>query len=219
MGQDWRTASRASANIAPDPAQTREAVIQVYAARAFNWRGIFGVHTWIATKPENSDSYAVHQVIGWHAWQGRSVVASGPDTPDRLWYGQRPEIIFELRGAAATQAIPAIFRAVETYPHPKDYGLWPGPNSNTFTAHVARQVPQLKVDLPPTAIGKDYLAGGSVWARTPSGTGFQISIFGLLGVLVAATEGLEFNVLGLCFGIDPLDLAIKLPGIGRLGLI
>ena len=27
----------------------------------------------------------------------------------------------------------------------------------------------------------------------------------------------EVNVLGLTFGIDPKDLAIKLPGLGRLG--
>ena len=29
--------------------------------------------------------------------------------------------------------------------------------------------------------------------------------------------GLEFNIFGLVFGIDPLDPAIKLPMIGRIG--
>ena len=51
ISNDWRTADRSPLGIAPDPSTTREAVVQVYAARAFSWRGIFAVHTWIATKP------------------------------------------------------------------------------------------------------------------------------------------------------------------------
>ena len=39
--QDWRTASREPVGTAPDPATTPEAVIQVYAARAYGWRGFF----------------------------------------------------------------------------------------------------------------------------------------------------------------------------------
>ena len=35
--------------------------------------------------------------------------------------------------------------------------------------------------------------------------------------MVAAEEGLEINVLGLSFGIDPAALALRLPGIGKLG--
>ena len=83
---------------------------------------------------------------------------------------------------------------------------------------MARAVPELRVDLPPTAIGKDYLPGGALVAGTPSGTGYQVSLFGLVGVLVAVEEGLEINLLGLSFGIDPLDLALKLPMAGRISL-
>ncbi|WP_374078390.1 DUF3750 domain-containing protein [Bdellovibrio bacteriovorus] len=50
FAQDWRTASRDSAGIAPDPQKEKEAVVQVYAARTFAWRGYFAVHSWIATK-------------------------------------------------------------------------------------------------------------------------------------------------------------------------
>ena len=79
-------------------------------------------------------------------------------------------------------------------------------------------MPELRVDLPPTAIGKDYLPGGALVAGTPSGTGYQVSLFGLVGVLAAVEEGLEINLLGLSFGIVPLDLALKLPMAGRIGL-
>ena len=114
--------------------------------------------------------------------------------------------------------IKKIDAAARSYPWQDDYTVYPGPNSNTFTAWVAKQVPELRLDLPPTAIGKDYL-GDSLVDRAPSGTGYQFSIKGLLGIMAAVEEGLEINIIGLTFGIDPMSLAVKLPGIGRLGLI
>ncbi len=217
LGQDWRTADRSPTGVAPDPVTTREAVIQVYAARAFNWRGMFAVHTWIATKPENADDYTVHQVVGWRRFRGLPVLASGRDIPDRSWFGSTPEIIADIRGDKAEALIPQIEQAVASYPYPERYTTWPGPNSNTFVAHVAREVPELRLELPTTAIGKDFLPNGSVTARAPSGTGFQLSLFGLFGVTAAVREGIELNLLGLAFGIDPEDLAIKLPGLGNVG--
>ena len=53
-----------SIGIAPDPRKTAEALVQIYAARAYGWRGIFAVHTWIALKPRNAKRYAVLQVHG-----------------------------------------------------------------------------------------------------------------------------------------------------------
>ena len=192
--------------------------MQVYAARAFNWRGALAVHTWIATKPRDTESYTVHQVMGWRRYQNLPVVISTPDIPDRLWYGAEPEVLVDVRGPRAAAAIPRIEAAVASYPHVREYGLWPGPNSNTFTAHVGRQVPELEMDLPTTAIGKDYLPNGGLVDGAPSGTGGQISLFGLLGVTLAKEEGLEVNILALNFGIDLLRPAIKLPGIGRIGM-
>ena len=217
LGRDYRTANRDSAGIAPDPAETPEAVVQVYAARALNWRGIFGVHTWIATKPENAPHFTVHQVIGWRVFRDLPAVFSETAIPDRNWFGNRPEIIAELRGKEATEAIAKIAEAVETYPYVDEYRLWPGPNSNTFTAYVARKVPELKLDLPVTAIGKDYPVNGTLFERTPSGTGYQISLYGVLGILLSRQEGLELNLIGLSFGIDFARPALKLPFIGRLG--
>ena len=75
----------------------------------------------------------------------------------------------------------------------------------------------MRLTLPSTAIGKDFL-GGQLAARTPSGTGLQVSLGGLLGIAVGVEEGLEVNLLGLVIGIDPKRLAIKLPGLGQLGM-
>jgi hypothetical protein len=214
LNQDWRTADRSSAGIAPNPGAHAEAIVQVYAARAFNWRGVFAVHTWIATKPRGADHYRVHHVVGWRLRSGRPVVVSEPDLPDRLWYGQPPEVLLDRRGPEAEALIPGILAAVESYPYTHEYVLWPGPNSNTFIAHIARAVPPLGLDLPPTAIGKDYLTNGGVVAGAPSGTGFQISLLGLLGVTLARIEGLEINALGVHIGLNPLRPSLRLPGLG-----
>jgi hypothetical protein len=217
LSGDWRSANRDSAGLAPIPATTPEAVVQVYAARAFNWRGIFGVHTWIATKPADAPTYTVHQVLGWRLRQGLSVVESGIDVPDRRWYDAEPRVIADLRGAAAAAVIDDIEAAVLRYPHAHQYRVWPGPNSNTFVAFVAREVPALGLALPGTAIGKDYLPEGEFLVPAPSGRGMQVSFGGLFGLLVAPAEGLEVNVLGLVFGVEWLPPALKLPGIGRVG--
>ena len=63
LGSDWRTASREPANIAPDPLMTSEAIVHVYAARTYSWRGAFGVHTWISVKPTEASTYTIYEVI------------------------------------------------------------------------------------------------------------------------------------------------------------
>jgi hypothetical protein len=45
---------------------------------------------------------------------------------------------------------------------------------------------------------------------------WQISLLGLLGIGLAWEEGVEVNLLGLSTGIDFNDLALRLPGIGRV---
>jgi len=217
LADSWRTASRASVGIAPDPAQTKEAVVQVYVARAWGWRGAIGVHSWIAVKPTDAPAFSVYEVIGWRARRGMSAVAISDRAADARWFGSVPKIVADIRGEGVDDVIARIDAAVRAYPHAHEYRVWPGPNSNTFTAHVARAVPELKVDLPPTAIGKDYLPNGRLVARSPSGTGVQVSLFGLLGVLVGVEEGVEINVLGLTFGLDAKNPALKLPAVGRVG--
>ena len=209
----WSSLDRSSAGIAPDPAVNLGAVVQVYSARAYNWRGAFGEHVWIATKAENADSYRLHQVLSWR----RPTVVSSNDRPDRAWFGHPPTLLADYRGAAAKTLIPQIEAAAADYPQADIYRVWPGPNSNSFIAWVVREVPGFEVTLPVTAIGKDYIFDGVV-AATPSGTGYQLSLGGLAGIMLALEEGIEINILGLSFGIDVLRPALKLPGIGRLGM-
>jgi hypothetical protein len=216
-GVPWYEARRDPTGLAPEPATTPEAVIQVYAARAVSWRGAFAVHTWIVVKPADAPRYTRYDVIGFGVATGAPAIRVDRTGPDNYWFGARPAILLDRRGAGVDALIDKVREAVAAYPYPHAYRAWPGPNSNTFTAFVARAVPELGLALPSNAIGKDYLAGGRVFAAAPSGTGYQVSLFGVVGLLVARREGIELNLLGLNLGIDFANPGVKLPGIGTLG--
>ena len=219
LGVDWRHANRTAAHIAPQPEQFKPALVQVYAARTYGWRGLLAAHTWIAVKPENATTYTVYQIIGWNIFYGRDVLSITQDAPDRYWFGNKPWVVKELRGDEAARVIPLIQQAVTEYPYQRNYNFWPGPNSNTFPAFIGRKVPELNLQLPSIAIGKDYLdwSHNKFIARTQSNTGYQFSIFGLAGLNISKTEGLEISILGLVYGINPMQLSITLPGIGKMG--
>ena len=211
---DWRTASHEPVGLAPDPGEVKEAVVQVYGARTFGAKGIFGVHTWVAVKPSEAKEWTVYEVVGWRLRWSESAIVVHPRAPDARWFGSVPELYADRRGPGVDELIERIDKAARSYPYGAEYRAWPGPNSNTFTAWIARAVPELEVDLPSTAIGKDYL-GSSIVGTAPSGSGFQLSLAGVLGLSVSAVDGVEFNVLGLNFGVSPGG--VKLPMVGRLG--
>lgn len=217
----WDKASRDSANLVALAAETPEAQVQIYSAKAYSWRGKFSQHTWIATKEKNAENYLVHFVVLWGTYFGADgVVVTQEDLPDRLWYDAKPEIIFSASGAKAEKLLPQIYAAVKSYPYQNLYRAYPGPNSNTFISHVIREVPDLKVALPNNAIGKDWLYdknGVKFFALSESKTGVQFSFYGMLGITLGLVEGIEINLLGLSYGIDFVHPAIKLPGVGRVG--
>lgn len=214
-GRSWATAPRHSAGIAPNPVQLAStAIIQVYAAPTYGWRGFFAVHPWIIYKRQGETTFTRYDVVGWRAPQ---VVQRNYAVPDGLWYGSSPKLLVDHRGRGVDAMIDAIEAAVASYPHADDYRSYPGPNSNTFLAHIGREVPALQLDLPANAIGKDYRPLSSPVGVSPSGSGLQISLLGLLGVSIGAQEGLELNVLGLNFGLDLNTPALRLPFWGRLG--
>jgi len=154
--RDWRTASRESAGIAPDPASTNEAVLQVYGARAWSWRGWFAIHTWIAAKHTGEPSYTVYDVVGWRGHHNQPVLRIGYDVPDRYWYGEKPRLIRDYRGKGVDRLINAVDEAAKAYPWKTTYKVFPGPNSNTFTGWIAKKVPELELILPFSAIGSGY---------------------------------------------------------------
>ncbi len=213
----WWDLRRDSSEQAPAP-DYGVAVIQVYAARAARWRGNLGVHTWVAYKRSNEDVYSRVEVIGYYAYRGNNSVRVRRGNPDGYWFGNRPTLLREITGGEELdELIDRVEASAASYPYAKTYRVWPGPNSNTFTAWIARDLPELNLELPPTAVGKDYLPNGAIAALTPSGSGAQLSLGGYAGLLVGAEEGIEVNLLGATVGLDFWPLAIKLPALGRFG--
>jgi len=217
-GADWRSASHAPVGLAPEPAATPEAVIQVYGARVWGLKGLFGVHTWVAVKPTKAKHWTVYEVIGWRLRWSDSVVVVSDRDPDARWYGNAPELYAEKRGAGVDEMIARVDKAARSYPFAQEYGLWPGPNSNTFVQAALDAVPELKAVLPPTAIGKDYPYRGAWFGLTASGTGVFASLGGYLGLTVGWVEGIELNFFGGVLGLDLRRPALKFPGLGRIGV-
>jgi hypothetical protein len=213
----WSAVRWDSARLLPDPASHPDALVRVMAARAWGWKGVVAVHCWIVIKDAGATAYERYDVVGWGVGQGRPAIRRDIRIADGFWAGNRPRIVGGADGDAAASVIPRLRAAIASYPFDDHYTTWPGPNSNTFVAYLLRHVPELGIAMPPTAIGKDFLVDGVV-ARAPSGTGYAVSLFGVLGLTLAPREGVELNLLGLVIGIDPADLALKLPGIGQVGL-
>jgi hypothetical protein len=211
----WLSADWSSARLLPPPRAKREALVHVYAGRVGRWRGVFAHHTWIVVKERGAQSYTRYDKTSW----GRPVKVNGW-APDARWYGNMPTLVAAVEGKRAEALIPKIRAAVARYPYnyAGGYSLWPGPNSNSFVAHVLAAIPEAGIALPPTAIGKDWRVDGRIFGLSPSGTGFQLSLAGVLGITLGWVEGLEINVLGLVAGLDVRRPAIKLPGVGRIGM-
>ena len=153
-------------------------------------------------------------MVGWG-----SPVRTNNWPPDGRWYGSTPVALADISGTQAARLIPKIKAAIAAYGyrHAGDYRVWPGPNSNSFTAAVLRAVPELGVSLPPNAVGRDFRDG--VYAGlTDSGTGVELNLHGLAAVKLGWVEGVELDLLGLVAGLDLRRPALKLPGYGRIGL-
>ena len=215
--KSWWSARTDPSGLSPDPARHPEAVVQVFVARAFGWRGAFGVHSWLAIKARGAAHYQRLEVIGWGVGAGRPAVRISERPPDGYWFGTRPRVILDIRGARAEELQSRILAAAARYPYRNEYRVWPGPNSNTFTAYIGRSVPELGLHLPSTAVGKDFVPLSQVVGRSISGRGVQISLYGLAGFTIGPVAGLEVNLLGLTAGIDFSPPAVSLPGFGRLG--
>jgi len=212
--RSWRDADWSSTGLLPKAADYKPARVIVFTGKAGAWKGIFAVHSWIVFKPAGAQQWTRHDVVGW----GNPVRINNWPV-DGLWYGNAPVPIADVSGADAEKLIPRIEAAVRDYSfsHAGDYRVWPGPNSNSFTAAILRAVPELGVELPPNAVGRDY-RDGFYAGRTDSGTGFELNLGGFAAVKLGWVEGVEIDLLGLVAGIDLRHPGVKLPGFGRIGV-
>jgi hypothetical protein len=212
--RSYRDADWSSTGTLPSAPDYKPARVMVFTGTTGAWKGIFSVHSWVVFKRANATSWTRYDVVGWG-----NPLRTNNWPPDGRWYGNTPVIIADVSGPQAEKIIPRIETVAKdyAYAHVGDYRIWPGPNSNSFTAAVLRAVPELGITLPPNAVGRDFR--DSFYAgRTDSGTGFEINLNGYAGIKLGWVEGVEVNLLGLVAGLDLQHPALKLPGFGRIGV-
>lgn len=212
--RSWQDADWSSTGALPPAREFEPARLVIFTGTTGGWKGVVAVHSWIVLKPKNARAWTRYDVVGW----GNPVRTNGWPADGR-WFGNMPVAIADVSGEQAERLIPKVEAAVRnyTYSNAGDYRIWPGPNSNSFTAAILRAVPELGAALPPNAIGRDFredfFAG-----RTDSGTGVEINLRGYAGLKLGWAEGVEVNLLGLVAGLDLRHPALKLPGFGRIGV-
>ena len=119
--QGWRFASHEPIGTAPDPQKVKEAVIQIYSARTWGWRGLFASHPWIAVKPANANYFTVYEKIGWRLRRGETPVVIHQRPADARWYGNVPELLSDLRGNGVDAIIKKIDNAARSYHNLQTY--------------------------------------------------------------------------------------------------
>ena len=212
--RSWRDADWSSTGMLQPATADSAARVVVFTGTAGAWKGVFAVHSWIVFKRENAARWTRYDVVGWG-----NPVRTNNWPVDGRWYGSVPQILADVSGHEAELLIPRIEAAVNQYRYAQDgdYSIWPGPNSNSFVAAILRAVPELRVALPPNAIGRDYRPGFYA-GLTDSRTGLELNANGVVSLKLGWVEGVEINLLGLVAGLDLRHPALKLPGFGRIGL-
>ena len=169
------------------------------------WFTRFAEHAWVEVRLGDQATR-----IEWNKYL--DAIAHTPLRPPDLANDERWErgvaVHAEWTGERARELGERILAVAHRFPDATGYRAWPGPNSNTFVAWLAREV-GMGVLLPPTAVGKDYtpwLAAGLSSTRL----GLHVDT-ALLGAQVGLVEGVELHLLGLTAGIALWPPALELP--------
>ncbi len=209
----WRSADWSASGILPRSETIDGPAIFLMAARTGGLKGAFSVHCWLVIKRDAGSGYDRYDKVGW----GRPV-RKNAYAPDARWYSNKPQIVASVTGRQAAQLVDKAEAAIAAYPFSGkgDYTIWPGPNSNSFVAHVLRAIPEMGAQMPPNAIGRDYAPGFASF-HIEGRTDVHATLGGLLGFSVGLHSGIELHILGLVAGIDIARPALKIPAYGRAG--
>ncbi|NGN40563.1 DUF3750 domain-containing protein [Mesorhizobium sp. CGMCC 1.15528] len=211
----WREAAWGSSGLLQPASADDKAAVYIMAARTGGMKGAFSLHCWIVVKRPGATEYERYDKVGWGSPIRKNAYAA-----DAYWYSNTPEIVHQLHGASAEAVLANIDTAIADYPYSKagDYHIWPGPNSNSFVAHVIRSVPQMGARMPSNAVGRDYAPGAASFGWDRQRHDFKATLGGLLGIAAGAESGIELQFLGLVAGMDFARPALLIPAYGRLDL-
>lgn len=175
------------------------------------WITRFAHHTWIDVKRGSEADWWRAEVQG----RGAGVVFEAIDSVlarNDCWYERRGLRVLAVHAGAAARAIaeqlPAACIALDAE-YAASYLKWPGPNSNTFVADLARAIPQLRYLPDGNAVGKDW-SGWFGAGATTSGTGLHLDT-PVAGAALGLREGVELHLLGFTTAVRLFPPALALP--------
>lgn len=211
----WSSADWSASGVLPKADADDEAAVYLMAARTGGLKGAVAVHTWIVLKRPGAGTYDRYDKVGWGM-----PVRHNRYPADGLWYSNRPRIVHAVHGAQAAALVPEFEAAIRRYPysHRGDYRIWPGPNSNTFTAWLLRKVPAFGGAMPSNAVGRDYAPGLFAIDHSADWLDVHATLGGLAGFAIGVHSGIEVHFAGLVAGIDVARPALKIPAYGRVAL-
>ena len=161
----------------------------ILAARTGRWKSIFAEHMSIVLKPEGA---APGRAMTWSAGATPCAAMPGRRMPSGMATG--PMWWPRSRARRRQALIPRVEASIAAYPHSARgaYTVWPGPNSNSFVAWVVRNTEGFSAELPPVAIGKDYLGAGLPRpARRAARASRCLGLGHSSGLTLGLEEGLE----------------------------
>jgi Protein of unknown function (DUF3750) len=125
-------------------------------------RRLLGPHP-DAVKPTGVPRFTRYEVFGFGVANGAPAVLIDRIGPDNYWFGARPRMLLDRRGAGFDQMIAQVRAGVASYPYPNTYSPWPGPNSIPSCPH-----PRTGIHLPSNAVGEDFLPAAACSPRHAS---------------------------------------------------
>jgi len=126
------------------------------------------------------------------------------------------QIVWMEQGSQALKMIQLAEGAVKKYPFKAVPEAMLGPNVNTMTRHVMKQL-SIMEDLPSNAMGADYMGEGFHWSYQSSGNQFALA-FGGYCALFYSDHRAGFSLMGLTLSYDWKNQVVGLPGFGDFRL-
>jgi hypothetical protein len=176
----------------------------------------FAHHSWIDLKRGDERSWRRIEITSETSGVRSTDIRPAAARRDVRWGEREVRVLACVSGPNARSVVEQIEqRAGElSQRYADDYIAWPGPNSNTLIADIARSVPGLSVQMHHNAVGKDY-PGWIEAGLTSSRTGVHLDTLPL-GVALGLREGIELHFLQLTFGLSFWPPRLELPFLPEL---
>lgn len=175
----------------------------------------FAHHTWIDVKAGDDAHWKRIEVLGSSTGALREPIQAVIAHSDHRW-DREVRVLKTITGERARRIAPRIEAVAQELDakYRAGYAAWPGPNSNTLLAELARATPELSFVFHHNGVGKDY-PGWFDAGWTASKTGVRVDSLPI-GFALALDEGLEVHLLQLTFGISLFPPRLELPFLPEL---